>query len=63
MSEGMVRIHSSYLTTSMLVSPRFDLSPTIAFITYLSFSVKIGKLKGARLRTRLAKISSNLYPG
>jgi hypothetical protein len=48
MSEGMVRIHSSYLTTSRLVFPRFDLSPTIAFITYLSFSVKIGKLKGAR---------------
>jgi hypothetical protein len=45
MSEGMVRILSSYLTTSRPVSLRFDLSPTIAFITYLSFSGKIEKLK------------------
>jgi len=41
------RILSCNLTTSRLVSPRLDLPLIIAFISYVSSLVKVGKLKGA----------------
>jgi len=60
MSDGMVRILSSSLTTLRLAFLMPDLPPIIAFISCLSFLIKVGKLKGAQLRVRLAKTSLNL---
>jgi hypothetical protein len=54
---GDVRTLSNCITTSRLVSPRLDLSPTKTFMTYLSISFKVGKVKGVRLITRKEKAS------
>jgi len=52
---GIMGILFNYLTTS-----RPDLLPMIASMTFISCSIRVGKLKGAWLRARLAKTSSNL---
>jgi hypothetical protein len=56
MLEGMMGILSTCLTTSRSCS-----SSTISnFMTCLSSSIRVGKLKGAQLRTRLEKAYLNL---
>jgi len=59
MSDGMVRILSNSLITSRPAPLMADLPPPIAFISYLSFLIRVGKMKGSRPRTRLAKASKN----
>jgi hypothetical protein len=60
MPDGMMRILSSSLITLRLAFLMPDLPPIIAFISCLSFSIKVGKLKGAQLRVRLVKTFLNL---
>jgi len=52
MSNGIVRILSSILTTLRVVSSRPDIPPITASMSYLSSSVRIGKLKGVRSRVK-----------
>jgi len=59
MSDGMVRILSNSLITSRPAPLMANLPPLIAFISYLSFSIRIGKTKESRPRIRLAKASMN----
>ena len=59
MSDRMVRIVFSNLTTSRLASPIHDRVPTTSSISCLSSSIKVGKLKGAWPKVRLIKASSN----
>jgi len=61
MFDGMMRILSSSPIMLRLAFLMPDLPPIIAFISYLSFSIKVGKLKGAQLRVRLVKTSLNLF--
>jgi hypothetical protein len=55
----MVRILFNSLITSRLAPLMTDLPPPIAFISYLLLSIRVGKTKGSRPRTRLAKASMN----
>jgi len=57
MCDGMVRILSSSLTTSISASPMSYFPPIIASISCLSFLVRVRKMKGAQPRIRLAKAS------
>jgi hypothetical protein len=54
---GDMRTLSNCITTSWLVSPRLDLSLTKTSMTYLSFSFKVGKVRGARSIARKEKAS------
>jgi len=59
MSDGMVMIFYSRLTTSRPFFLRHNLSLTIASMSCLSSSIRVGKMKRVHPKTRLAKASSN----
>jgi hypothetical protein len=59
MSDGMVMIFYSRLTTSRPFFLRPNLSLTIASMSSLSSSIRVGKMKRVQPKTRLAKASSN----
>jgi len=59
MSDGMVMIFYSRLTTSRPFFLRPDLSLPIIYMSCLSSSIRVGKMKRVQPKTRLAKTSSN----